>query len=454
MEFKLFRFGEHTKDTLLEEGEKFLDPAEKYSKDFKKSKGDSVSCFRIDFEKIEDIPTWKINTKYIIGLDWLEKEKNSALLIHPKYNDEKHSIDYFKMLFESFERTDVASESADLYQIDWDSPRINIKSDEDFLTPFLIVQFLSLLKRIVKKGLRKSYYRVEKNMHSRVKGKILVTQTVRDNLMKHKPLDNWCAYEEFGLNNPENRLFKKALSFVSNWLGTNFTDKDFFPFENHFNYLQPAFTEVSDHFEFYELRKRKFNNFYKDYNEAVKLAEIILRRFSFNIDNTVATMIPTQPFWIDMTKLFEIYVLAKLKEKFGENVTFQFNAGKRQLDYLIHDLDNDIRLVVDAKYKTYKEKSIKIEDIRQISGYARHKTVYKVLKKEYPESLDCLIIYPDLDNGLNDFADTDFKTWCKENKVSSYKGIYKLGVKLPMKGKLSKNIGEEKEKDQIKELSK
>ena len=81
-------------------------------------------------------------------------------------------------------------------------------------------------------------------------------------------------------------------------------------------------------------------------------------------------------------------------------------------------------MIIDAKYKPIYEDSRVIDDIRQVSGYARLTEVYKKLGLENSnELIDCLIIYPSLDE------DTNFNL--KDKKIDGYKNIYKLSVSIP-----------------------
>ena len=74
-----------------------------------------------------------------------------------------------------------------------------------------------------------------------------------------------------------------------------------------------------------------------------------------------------------MSKLFELYVLGLLKDKYGDKILFQAKGSYGNPDYLL--IDDMQPLIIDAKYRpTYqqdKNLSYIIEDIRQISGYAR-----------------------------------------------------------------------------------
>ena len=165
--------------------------------------------------------------------------------------------------------------------------------------------------------------------------------------------------------------------------------------------------------------------FYKEYEQALYLAKLILRRFGYNISNTVKDTIQSPPFWIDMTKLFELYVLGLLKDRFHNHVQYQYKYYGNELDYLLNN--EDYQMVIDAKYKLKYMNGKYDEDIRQVSGYARLKKVYEALNKERGEVIDCLIIHPD-QNGLDHLLEVNLKN----KPVKHYYDVYKLGVKLPL----------------------
>lgn len=396
---------------------------------FPKKRGDGF-CAQVKKSKGED-QAW-LETSYFIGVDRFPNTGQS-IYVAPKLNkspDEKTEdwveVDYIKMLFQSLSNLELMDDLEELFIIKWDEKEIELKGQQDLLTPFLVVQFLGVLKNIVRKGLKKSYYRVEQNLKNRVKGKILVGKTIKQNHFKHKYLDNHCSYEEFGINGIENRLLKKALEFVKPYLyshtgiikGDGLTDL--------FNFINPAFSQVLSNFDFSELRKVKKNPFYKDYTQAVDLAEKILRRFGYNISNSSKTeMKSTPPFWIDMSKLFEIYVLGLLKKRFNNQVIFQKKYQGNELDYILNN--ERYQMVIEAKYKPKYLTGKEHEDIRQVSGYARLKEVYKTLNKQKGEIIDCLIIYPD-QNGLKNLLTADLKMI----EIDQYFNVYKLGVRLPI----------------------
>jgi len=282
---------------------------------------------------------------------------------------------------------------------------------------------------IVKKGLKKSYYKIERNLHSKVKGKILVSKTIKQNLSQNKNLHTYCTYDEFGVNNKENRLLKKALTFIKRYLPTYCDLADKRELIDTYNFINPAFQNVSNDIELNEIKNTKANSFYKEYKQATHIAKLILKRFAYNISNTSKDKIETPPFWIDMGILFELYVLGLLKDRFKHQVKYHVTTYGNELDFLLNTYNKEYQMVMDAKYKLKytKENGMHHDDMRQVSGYARLEKVYNELKIEKGEIIDCLIIYPDQDEGVDKLKDVNLK----QKEIPRYYDIYKLGIKLP-----------------------
>ena len=340
------------------------------------------------------------------------------------------------MLFEALKHPDIFEHTKDLYEIKWDKPEIEINQEQDLLTPLLILQFLQVVKRIVRKGLKKSYYKVEQNLRNRVKGKILVSQNIKQNLAKSKNLNTICSFDEFGFNGIENRILKKALVFVQRYLPAHKNlDSNAF-FTHAFNYIMPAFKQVSAEASIRDCQHIKINSFFKEYKLAIELAKQILRRFGYNVQNASVAQVSTPPFWIDMSKLFELYVLGLLKDKYKSTGTIEYHdrsSSGNEIDFLINT--REFKMVIDAKYKLkYQSGQVNHEDIRQVSGYARLKHIYDKLGKTPSDNtlyplIDCLIIYPEeepLQKGKKENIDLH-----KKKLIKDYASTFKYGVKLP-----------------------
>lgn len=381
-------------------------------------------CKCIEIKKIAE--SSYLCTSYFVGVDWLKDGK--AVYVEPKYLHSDKKTDYFAMLFTALKHPNV--ETKDLFEIKFEDNYIEIYQSQDLLTPLLITHFLRLVKELVRKGLKKSYYKVERNLNSRVKGKVLVGQTIKKNIVQNKPLQTFCQYEEFGFDSLENRLLKKALLFVQRYLPSFHLPQAELYTTELFNFILPAFISVSEKIELNEIKHFKSNSFYKEYTEAIHLAKLILKRFGYNI-NTIQSQknIMTPPFWIDMSRLYELYVLGLLKDTYGEDVEYHLTTYGNELDFLLKK--QGMEMVIDAKYKPKYQRGLDHSDIRQVSGYARLEKVYNKLTKSRNENIDCLIIYPDIEKGIENFRDVSLKS--DENKLNEYVGIYKIGIQLPTK---------------------
>lgn len=283
------------------------------------------------------------------------------------------------------------------------------------------------MQRIVRKGLKKSYYTVTDNLNSRVKGKILVGRNIKANLVKGKQTHTLCQYQEFGVNCDENKILKKAYQFARRAIQRYSNGFDTQPLLEIINYIHPAFENVSDDIEVRTITALKISPLFREYDQAIKLAKLILKRFSYNITKTEQEIIMTPPFWIDMSKLFELYVYKKLREVFRgkDEVEYHYSDHFKEIDFLINSPKNGVKMVIDTKYKPrYHKNSIDLEDYRQVSAYARLKSVYEKFKIDHGQTIDCLIIYP---NQTDSPYDINFDL---KESLSSYVRFYKLGIRL------------------------
>jgi hypothetical protein len=390
---------------------------------FKKKEG--FKCIEI----IHDNMGKTLLCNYYIGVDWLHKNE-LAVYVAPKLNNETQQTDYLKMLYSCLKHSDVANLTKDLYEIKFEEPYIEIEQKQDLLTPLLVVQFLQVLRVIVRKGLKKSYYGTEQSLNARIKGKILVSQTLKQNNAKNKLTITRCRYEEFGFNCMENRILKRALLFVKKYL-------NFFPEYSNFgkpiiNYCNPAFQEVDENTDVHKIRSFTHNSFYKEYKEALHIANLILKRFGYNIkevEKLKNRTVKVPPFWIDMPKLFELYILGLLKDKYLNQIQFQIQGTYGQPDFIL--VGDNVKMIIDTKYKRkYQQEKYEVDDVRQLSGYSRDVKVLSRLGfktiEDQDQVIDCLIIYPD-QAALDKLADD-----LKATPIIGFTRFYKIAIKLPI----------------------
>jgi len=399
-----------------------------YSKSIQRGENKAY-CFNILHTENETNP-YRFETSYFVGVDWIV-ENELPIYVKPKLDDNTSEVNYVKMLFDVLKEPENYNHLDQLCEIDFDKPSIAIEQKQDLLTPLLLIQYINILKKIVQKGLKKSYYSVTKNLNAKVKGKILINETIKKNHFNNKMLFNYCQYSEFGVNSIENKILKKALAFSIAAM-QNLKGIDISALNGLVNYIQPAFVNVDNEVNIEELKSIKPNKLYKEYEQALKFAKHILKRYGYNISTANSTIIKTPPFWIDMSKLFELYVFSKLKERFTHHneVTYHRKFNYLEPDFIVKTNDGVTKMVVDAKYKPqYHDINIRTEDIRQVSGYARLKRIYDFLDFEDDKIIDCLIIYSNQYVNRKDFKGGNFKI--EEEK--EYNRFFKIGIELPVK---------------------
>lgn len=414
--------------TFLENDEKTLFRAEVENFDeisaenirvFKQKYGENRPFF---IEKSENKIQFKTN--YFVGVDWLVCNKQS-IYIQPKLN-ENQEIDVLKILLDVHSQDIENKHLTELVYIDWEAPLIDIEQKKDNLTPFLIVQFLKILKKIVQKGLKKSHYQVQENLSNRIRGKIIVNQQVKQNIFKNQPTKNYCSYPKFGTDNLENRFLKKVLNFCNSYIGNNemIFGNNLMVINGLVRFSKSSFEDISEDISEENLKNIRKNPFFKEYTEALQIGERILKRFSYNITKTIENKSFVPPFWIDMPKLFELYVYQKMLKSYAKkDVLYHFSTDNNELDFL-HISE---KMVIDTKYKLlYKEGKINTDDIRQVSGYARLKKVYEKTQTIDCQIIDCLIIYPDAEKNSDEILD-----FSQKEEIHQYQKMYKLAVGFP-----------------------
>jgi len=423
----------------------------------------------------------EIKADYFVGVDWLGNT-GRTIYVEPKINvglsqyfqnclnEEENSIkipdefsskdkveakeiNYLSILLNIMSLPETAKYSKDVIQIDWNSKYIEINQKDDRLTPFLIIQFLQHLRTIVRKGLKKSYYKKQENLNSKIKGKVLVGQHIKKNVLKNRLTSTFCEFQVFGEDHLENRFIKKVLDFATSYIENNplLFYSNLESIKHILSYCRPAFEHISSDVDEYHLKHIKKNPFFNEYGEALRIGQFILKRFSYTITKTTQKKIETPPFWIDMPRLFELYFYYQLiKANPGDEkyIHYQFKTYGNHLDFLISKPGYE--MVIDTKYKLKYTKSHIHKDIRQVSGYSRLKKVINEMKSksdkwEEDKMMDCLIIYPhlhqpdeDLCNNppslLHNFSIENIKKQFdnKENQIAAYHKVFKLGINLPL----------------------
>lgn len=398
-----------------------------------------------------------LKSHFYIGATWIITNKKAAVVL-PKIDN----IDYMKMFSYALQVKGNKEREyfSQCYGIDFDAPEIEVDSKLNIISPLIMYHYVSLLEDLVVHGLKKGYVIDESNLKAKVKGHILFAKHLSNNIIPKREDRNYCRFSEYTTDIPENRLLKKALLFVQSAIRyyTDFNnqgDKNFLPFSVRINKLLNHFNNVSGQASLSDVQKTSSNKLFSSYSEAIRLAKMILRHHDNEIakGNNKTEKHKVPPFWIDMPRLYEMYVYGKLLEMTkeydslkNEEVIFQCEGYQGTAADFVFARNG---IILDAKYKPQYDEGNRglIQDVREMSGYARDKKILSRMDNKHKEPIKAVILYPrnmmeeddDIFNKSGDVEEInktnqelDFLT-CNAKKITSYKEFYKMPIDIPLK---------------------
>lgn len=362
---------------------------------------------------------------YFVGAAWLIKD-NLPVVVRPKV----HNVDIAEMLIQalSISSDEEAGYFSRCYKISFNEPTIETEEEQSELTPILVIHYISLLENLVKHGLKRDYVTITENLRGKVKGHLLFDAQLRQNIIPKREDCNVCRYQVYTTDIPVNRLLKKALLFADRMLQVYMHHhRQYGKLRMRINKLAAAFEGVSDDIEVSRVKGLASNKLFRHYADATRVAKEILRRYDYSLSNVSTASHKTPPFWIDMSRLFEMYVLSMLRKEYGDSIEFQVQGTFQKPDY-IHKSEN---LILDAKYKPMYQHALAkemIDDIREISGNARDKAIRALLNNGEDEP-ECVILYP-AKGGYTSFRGP-LSIIAHKNEFSSFYKFYKIPIQLP-----------------------
>ncbi len=390
-----------------------------------------------------------LKAHWFVGITRLPVEEGEIIVqVKPKIEN----LDLMEMFMEVLSHPIVSAHFriGDAFHIDIDEEPIEMEEVPREYLLFLALQYMYVLNNLVKRGLQRGYRRKEENLRGRVRGRILVGRTVRENWSRGRKHYVYSSFMEYSADNLENRILKaaflKARSYLFHnniihdtlaaWIGRISLDME-----------QVATTRIypSD-FSLTNVQRIR-----RDYDDALKLAKIILRHLGY--DPTVKTDIEkslkkVHPYWIDMNELFERYVEVELRKKeieyfkdwqvfpgYGRGEGTSTDVGELRPDFVL--VKGCEIAIGDAKYKDEYQKQNRWirEDLQQIALYGRIKK--DIIENWLRDKRNWVGVFHYMEPKLYIFYPCPGKSnGCSEKPVESgvFRGIYKVGVKVPLKG--------------------
>ena len=386
----------------------------------------------IEWSKPGDQVSWGYYASFKIGAEWIDEQE--SLVVTTKRKMEH--IDFVGMFMTCFS-SDLAFKSfSKIYSIDIDKPTIEAPALLSVVSPLIVLHFLGVVSRI--RELKKGYVRRSENL-KKVKGRIKILQNERLNIATKRYDRVFCEYDEYSVDIPENRLIKKALLFSQRFLRRLNTQSSTAA-KTLISQTLTRFSCVSDEVEIRQVKQMRAHKLFTDYNEAIRLAKLILRIFDYNISKVDNTKGKVVPFWLDMSLLYEHYVYGLLHEAYREKITYQFESKAGKPDFLYKS--DEYKAILDTKYiPKYESEHLDTYVVRQLSGYSRDLRIlkhlgYKGINEEMlVPPIPCVVIYPKEEKSWerNPFLGKPLKELCSSDSlVSDLLLFYKICVPLPV----------------------
>ncbi len=233
-----------------------------------------------------------------------------------------------------------------------------------------ISRFIADVRDIIKKGLASSYYDIESNERF-LHGSIIFQQNIIQNAAHKERF--YVKYQIYGLNRPENRLIKTALSLLYGLSNNTKNKRDIRILLSFFDTIPNSSNIESD------FNKVSLDRNMKYYDRTIKWARVFLSNKSFNVFSgkaiSFALLFP-------MDKLYEKYVYNVLcRSCTGLNVIdqessflFKDDSGKDKIQIkpdIVVRKDGKCIAILDTKWKMIsKESDVSQADIYQMYAYS------------------------------------------------------------------------------------
>ena len=267
------------------------------------------ALFKWDFDPESN--RWCYLSYFRIGAEWIDSD--NSLVVTPKSMMEE--LDWTEMFRQCFETEEGCSDGFGLiYDIDLKAPPIQDPTLQSVLTPLLVVHFLSAVRRVIRRGLKQGDVSREGNL-SKVRGRIMLVRNMRRNIITGHANRAFCRFSEMSVDIPENRLIKRALLFSERMcrIMARQGQRGGAALQLDARRFLSAFSDVGEFVVPSEVFNVKRNKLFREYDDAIRLAKMLLRRYENSIDKVNEDVHDVPPFWIDMSLLYEHYVLGKLR---------------------------------------------------------------------------------------------------------------------------------------------
>ena len=392
-----------------------------------------------------------LKATFIVGVTRIYlKGKEIILTVKPKIENLNSS----RMLVETLSHPQVAPhiKMGETYEILTDAKPIEIEEVPNDYLLFLMIHYLKILNDLVRRGLQRNYRTTTENLRGRIRGRLLVGQTVRRNWPRGRKHYAYCSYQTYSEDTLENRILKAAYLKARSYLNSiNAINGELAEWISNVGVDMERVSTVRIYpTDFALVTVQRIR---PDYRQALDLARIVLRTLGYDptVEAARERIRYIYPYWIDMNELFERYVEVKLRRGeigvlkdyrvypgygYGGGIPIKEDkiiSDGREVKELRPDfiLVKDGKIAIgDAKYKEAYGNGWKKEDLQQIALYGRIKweKIKKWIKKKH--GVDEKINGDGQEPYLYIFYPAEKDT--QKEPAKSFRGMHKVGIKVPV----------------------
>ena len=319
---------------------------------------------------------------HYVGAVWLSNKKERIpLIVNPKISVSNQILDPVAMLDEAvqypefFEPGEEASQEP-IFTVFDDQESITANQSIIGISMFQVAWYLKELSSFCHRKLRQGFVRVDENLIGKVKGKILIDQHLRSNLVRGRADRMICRFENMTIDTLPNRILRYALRLSTGFLNQKYSNS----LNNFWLWARQAESALSGvtltSVTLNDFRDIRYGGSLSSYKPIHILAKAIIANLRLDATGDVKSTGNISPFALNMNTLYEAYVGVQLKKAGLVNLLPQkemvvlFGNWKKNLrpDYC----SPCGRLVIDAKYKRYLENNDDriSDDLEQLLSYS------------------------------------------------------------------------------------
>lgn len=275
----------------------------------------------------------------------------------------------------------------------------NLNTSKMPLFEIFIQMFLNDVQRLTRVGLKSGYVHIEANSKT-FKGKLLVSQNIRENLVHQERF--FVEYDEFQLNRSENRLVKSTLLYLNK---KSNNDSNLTELRRQLMFFEQVDASVNYETDFSKVVKTRNTT---EYENLMAWARVFLQNKSFS---TFSGSTSVRSILFPMEKVFEAYVAKMLRKaviketeddywrewnvrsQYGAKYLFEVPSNKFQMrPDIVMKKDDKINIILDTKWKRLvndynSNYGISQQDMYQMFAYG-HKYNCPNIWLIYPKNID------------------------------------------------------------------